>query len=146
MRPTWRTVVWLFAMAIGVAGCGKRLHRVEGQIVWEDGQPAKELQGAMVYFESMEHRTISRSVVQKDGRFRLTTERPEVRGPDGVPPGTHRAYIVDGVPPLVDIRFRRPETSGLEIKVPPEGPVQLKVARARVPKGVQRPITRDDER
>ncbi len=127
-------------------GCGKRLHPVGGHLVWEDGQPAKELAGAMIYFESTEHRTVSRSVVQADGDFQLTTERPESRGADGVPPGVHRVYVVDGLPSLVATRFRNPETSGLEVTVPLDGPVKLQIARGRAPSASQRKMTRADER
>ncbi len=129
MKRTYLAGLAGLALLAGLSGCG-RLHPVAGQLVWPDGQPAKELEGCMLYFESTEHRTISRSVVQADGRFRLTTDRPEARGPDGVPPGVHRVYLIDGVPPLVDKRFRNPATSGLEVTVPPDGPVVLQVARA----------------
>jgi hypothetical protein len=56
------------ALLPGLCGCGRRLHSVEGQLVWQDGQPATELAGSMVYFESARHHTISRSTVQADGR------------------------------------------------------------------------------
>jgi hypothetical protein len=119
------------ALITGLSGCGRKLHPVEGQLVWQDGQPAKELAGSMVYFESTEHHTVSRSAVNEEGQFLLTTDRPEARGPDGVPPGVHRVYVIDGIPPRVDPRFRKPDTSGLEVTVPPEGPVVLKLERAR---------------
>lgn len=146
MQRKFRVVLVALAVVACVGGCGKRLHPVGGHLVWEDGQPAKELAGAMIYFESTEHRTVSRSVVQADGHFQLTTERPESRGPDGVPPGTHRVYVVDGLPSLVDTRFRNPESSGLEVTVPPDGPVQLKISRGRAPSASHRKITRADER
>ena len=134
MKRQYLALLAAFAVLTGFCGCGKRLHPVGGQLVWADGQPAKDLAGAMVYFESTQHRTISRSVVQADGHFQLTTERPEARGPDGVPPGVHRVYVIDGSPPLVDQRFRDPSTSGLEVTVPPDGPVVLQIARARAPR------------
>jgi hypothetical protein len=131
MRRTYLAGLAAVALLAGLAGCGRRLHPVEGQLVWADGRPATELAGSMVYFESAEHHTVSRSSVGADGRFRLTTERPEAGGPDGVPPGVHRVYVVDGEPSLVDQTFRNPATSGLEVTVPPDGPVVLRVARAR---------------
>jgi hypothetical protein len=111
---------------------------VEGQLVWSDNQPATELAGSMVMFESEEHQTVSRSVVQSDATFRLTTENPD----DGVPPGRHRVYIVESragsvgegpvAPPKMDGRYARPESSGLEVTVPPEiTPVVFKVERAK---------------
>jgi hypothetical protein len=121
------------AALIGFGGCGQRLHPVAGQLVWADGQPARELAGAMVYFDSTQHGTISRSVVQADGRFQLTTNTPEASGPDGVPPGVHRVYVRDGSAPMVEQRFRNPTTSGLEVTVPPIGPVVLKIVRAPTP-------------
>jgi hypothetical protein len=123
-------------LLLGLWGCGTRLYPVEGQLVWSDGQPATDLAGSMVCFESAKHRTVSRSVVQADGRFRLTTEKPE----DGVPDGTHRVYVVEYrtgggegeplSPARMDERFGHPATAGLEVTVPPDGRVVLKVDRA----------------
>lgn len=42
----------LFAVLTGLCGCGKELRPVGGTLVWEDGQPATELEGATLYFES----------------------------------------------------------------------------------------------
>lgn len=135
-RARLRLFVALVAIA---APCGcSRYYPVEGQLAWTDGTPATELAGSSVYFESTEHRTISRSIVGGDATFRLTTERPE----DGVPLGLHRVYVVENrggpgesgkrQPARVDERFLRPETSGLEVNVPPkEKLVVLKVERAR---------------
>jgi hypothetical protein len=120
----------VLAALMGFGGCGQRLHPVGGQLIWADGQPATELAGAMVYFDSSQHGTISRSMVQADGRFQLTTHRPEASGPDGVPPGVHRVYVRGGSAPMVEQRFRDPATSGLVVTVPPNGPVVLQIARA----------------
>jgi hypothetical protein len=110
------------------AGWGERLHPVGGQLVWENGQPARELVGCMIYFESLEHHSISRSRVKEDGSFQLTTEKPEARGTDGAPPGHHRVYLSDERR-LLESRFRSPETSDLEVTVPPGGPVVLRLER-----------------
>ncbi len=56
------------------------------------------------------------------------------------------AYVVGGLPSLIDSRYRNPATSGLEVKVPPEGPVVLQIARAAATKTQQRMPTREDER
>jgi hypothetical protein len=130
---------WLVALAAcaGLPACGSRLHPVDGQLVWADGRPAVELAGGWVYFESAAHRTISRAQVRSDGRFTLTTNRP---GGDDVPDGTHRVYVVEprpseegkSVPPNMDSRFANPDTSGLEVTVPPPSvPVVLQLERAR---------------
>lgn len=124
-------------LVMAAAGGCSRFYPLEGQLVWADGTPATELAGSSVYFESAEHRTISRSIVASDAKFQLTTERPE----DGVPLGLHRVYLVESrggpgesakrSPPRVDERFLRPETSGLEVTVPPkEKLVVLKIERA----------------
>jgi hypothetical protein len=124
------------AVFAGLAGCGDTLYPVKGQLVWPDGKPALELAGSQVMFESAEHHSVSRSVVQDDATFRLTTERPG----DGVPPGLHHVYIVESrsaggegeaAPPArIDKRFGRPESSGLEVTVSSElSSVVLKVER-----------------
>ena len=123
------------AVLMGFCGCGRELHPVGGTLVWEDGQPATELEGATIYFESTQHRTVSRSAIQAGGKFQLTTDRPEANGPDGVPPGVHRVYIVDGVPSLLKPKFRRPDTSGLEVTVPLTGVAELKIEHAAAAKG-----------
>lgn len=132
MKRAWLAALTVCAVLTGFCGCGKELYPVSGTLVWEDGQPATELEGATIYFESTEHHSVSRSAVQEGAHFQLTTDRPEVYGPDGVPPGVHRVYIVDGVPSLMKSCFRRPETSGLEVTVPLTGPVELRVERAPV--------------
>ena len=140
MKRPWLAALTVCAVLTGFGGCGKELYPVSGTLVWEDGQPATELEGATIYFESTEHRTVSRSAVQEGAHFQLTTDRPEASGPDGVPPGVHRVYIVDGVPSLMKPRFRRPDTSGLEVTVPFTGPVELKIERATASKGTK-PVT-----
>lgn len=126
--------VSLLILLAGMLGCGDELHPVEGQLVWEDGQPAKELDGSMLYFVSSEHHTTSRSIVQNGGRFELTTNEPESQGVDGVPPGVHQVYIIanDSANAPIDSRFRDPDTSGLEVTVPPsDGQLELKIARSK---------------
>lgn len=140
MKHSFTGILWAAALAAGLTGCGSGLHPVEGHLVWDNDEPAKELDGSMVYFLSSEHRTTSRSLVRDGGRFELTTNRPEARGADGVPPGQHRVYIIDQTPPLVDFRFRDPATSPLEVKVPPDGPVVLKLQR--LPAKTARPKSR----
>ena len=134
MKREYLAALAVFAVLTGFCGCGRELHPVGGTLVWEDGQPATELEGATIYFESTEHRSVSRGAVQEGAHFQLTTDRPEAYGPDGVPPGVHRVYVIDAESTLMEPRFRRPETSGLEVTVPLTGPVELRVERARVAK------------
>jgi len=137
MKREYLAALAACAVLTSFCGCGRELHPVGGTLVWEDGQPATELEGATIYFESTEHRTVSRSAVQEGARFQLTTDRPEASGPDGVPPGVHRVYTVDGVPSLMKPKFRRPDTSGLEVTVPFTGPVELKIERASASRGAK---------
>src|SRR5262245_42159604 len=118
------------ALLATLPGCGNKLYPVQGQVLWEDGQPATELAGCKLYFECLEQHTVSRSTVKDDGSFELTTNRPEARGADGVPPGNHRVYLIAG-PSQLAARYYRPDTSGLEVTVPPDGPVVLKLERNR---------------
>jgi hypothetical protein len=118
----------VLALLLMLAGCRGKLRPVQGQLVWEDGQPATELEGYMIYFECTEERTLSRSKIHSDGTFQLTTNKPENVGTDGAPIGHHRVYLIGGP---VEARFCRPDTSGLEVTVPPPGPVVLTVARNR---------------
>ncbi len=137
MKRDYLVALAACAVFTSFCGCGRELHPVGGTLVWEDGQPATELVGATIYFESTEHRTVSRSAVQEGAHFQLTTDRPEASGPDGVPPGVHRVYIVDGVPSLMKPKFRRPDTSGPEVTVPFTGPVELKIERASASRGAK---------
>ncbi len=132
MKRAWLAALTVCAVLTGFCGCGKELYPVSGTLVWEDGQPATELKGATIYFESTEHRSVSRGAVQESAQFQLTTDRPEAYGPDGVPPGVHRVYVIDAESTLMKPRFRRPETSGLEVTVPLTGPVELRIERAPV--------------
>lgn len=138
-QPRYLVLLTTLLVLTGLSGCSG-LYPVEGQLVWPDGKPATDLAGSQVMFESEENQTVSRSVVQPDATFRLTTEKPE----DGVPPGKHRVYIVESragftgegqgqaARPKLHDRFGRPESSGLEVTVPPEtNPVVLKVERSR---------------
>jgi hypothetical protein len=106
------------------SGCGAAKYPVEGKVVWMDGTPAKELAGGMVVFESTEAPKAARGVIQEDGSFRLTTERPD----DGAAPGPYRVLVIqpepdDSIrprPPLaMDMRFGAFETSGLTYTVQP---------------------------
>ncbi len=143
MKREYLATLAVCAVLTSFCGCGRELHPVGGTLVWEDGQPATELEGATIYFESTEHRSVSRSAVQEGAHFQLTTDRPEASGPDGVPPGVHRVYIVDGVPSLMKPKFRRPDTSGLEVTVPFTGPVELKIERATASKAAK-PVAAQD--
>jgi hypothetical protein len=138
-----RTPLLLAALLLGsVAGCGgPRLYPVSGQIVWQDGSPAKELAGGLLALESVEVRASARSDIEPDGSFRVMTSRPG----DGAYEGRYRVLI--DVPrlsdrelnagkreprPILDPRYGQFETSGLEITVEPKNnQVTLKLKKLR---------------
>jgi hypothetical protein len=122
----------VLAVAVSVttllSGCGSGTYPVEGQIVWKNGSPAKELQGSFVLFELPEKQTSARGMIQADGSFRLTTNKPN----DGALPGEHTVLIVEVgrqhlggpdssalAPGVMDARFSDPRTSGLKATVKP---------------------------
>ncbi|HXG09611.1 MAG TPA: hypothetical protein VNK04_07460 [Gemmataceae bacterium] len=111
-----------------LAGCGSGLYPVEGQIVWKDGAPAKELAGSLVIFELPEKQTSARGVIQPDGSFRLTTNKPD----DGAPAGEYKVLLIEVgrkpqggadasvlAPGVIDTRYSDLSTSDLQATVRP---------------------------
>jgi hypothetical protein len=125
-------------LLLSVAGCGaRRTYPVEGIVRFSDGEPARELAGGSVEFESMEGMGSARGNIRADASYRMETQGPA----DGVAPGRYRVLIVPPPPPSVDRpflpvmdpRFKRFDTSGLEVTVrPKKNSIPLKVDR---PKG-----------
>jgi hypothetical protein len=109
-----------------VAGCQKReIYPVEGKVVFDDGQPASELQGGLVVLSAAERDASARGVILADGSFRLSTNGND----DGAYLGKHQVQI--GIPRSLpeignqrvfsmDRRFTRFDTSGLEVVVGPK--------------------------
>jgi hypothetical protein len=102
-------------------GCGSGTYPVKGKLLWQDGSPAAELAGGMVVFEHREAALGARGEIQSDGGFELTTYKPG----DGAPRGPYRVLLseparedTDAVPPpRADLKYRSPDTSGLEFTV-----------------------------
>jgi hypothetical protein len=115
---------WLLVASI--TGCQKReIYPVEGKIVFDDGQPASELQGGLVVLKAAETDASARGVVLADGSFRLSTRGND----DGAYLGKHQVQIgFPRSPPeigkqrvfLMDRRFTRFDTSDLEVVVEPK--------------------------
>src|SRR5262245_19411780 len=81
-------LVGLLGLVLGGCG-GAGLYPVEGQVVWKDGQPAKEIAGAQITFE-MEGKSSSHGSLKPDGTFTLQTgEYP------GAPAGEHTVLIIE---------------------------------------------------
>ncbi|HEY1375372.1 MAG TPA: carboxypeptidase-like regulatory domain-containing protein [Gemmataceae bacterium] len=112
----------LAAVAVGLAGCASRKYPVRGTVTLDDGTP---LTRGLVVFERVEGGppATARGNVGPDGRYVLSTEKPE----DGVPPGKYRVLVnpldASDVPDELrilpfDIKYTKFATSGLECTVP----------------------------
>lgn len=120
-----RLALTVAAIGLGLAGCGgDRYYPVEGQLVWRDGTPVKELEGARVNFDAPEKSTGASGVVQPDGTFRLTTMSPD----DGALPGKYKVVISERrqsaggsllSPTIADMRYLDAGTSDLTAEVKP---------------------------
>jgi hypothetical protein len=117
-------------------GCGsKTVYPVHGQIVDAEGQPVSGLAGGAVEFDGGESRTSANASIADDGTFKLSTSRAG----DGAHLGKHRVAITrpykgpeNPVPPVIDTRYERFETSGLEVVVEPkDNEVKLTVQRVK---------------
>jgi hypothetical protein len=102
---------------------------VEGRVIFPDGKP---LHGGTVEFQTAQKQEGSfsaRGRIQPDGSFSMSTFKHE----DGAVAGTHRAQVIPPLPPgpvdpyksikpIIEKRFERYETSGLEFTVTEDGP------------------------
>lgn len=145
-----RVVALAVLLSSAVLGCsGQRLAPVEGTVVWEDGMPAKELEGSLVIFESLQGHHGARGNIQPDGSFVLSS----LKVGDGALVGEHRVAIVErrrdaggGVlgegdldlgkggllPRVLDVKFSEPAKSDLRATVVPgKNLLQLKVRRTK---------------
>jgi len=114
--------VAIVAFLIIFAGCSRSdLHRVTGQVAFDDGSPLSV--GRVVV--SYEDGSSSWGRVQTDGSFRVGTKKEG----DGMRGGTYRVAVKDAIVPtesgepggfkqIVHPRFADPATSGLEFTVP----------------------------
>jgi hypothetical protein len=123
-----------------LAGCGGGMGQVDGKLVWEDGAPAKELEGSQVVFESAALRTSARGVVGPDGTFKLGTRTRD----DGAPVGEYQVTVIEHrknanpegtalVPALLAPKYADLKTSGLTATVK-RGTTPLTFTLERAPK------------
>lgn len=123
-------------LLLAVAGCGDRLHPVRGTVTLEDGKP---LTKGLVIFERSEggNPITARGLVQSDGTFQLSTDKPG----DGVPAGKYQVVInpqdMSDIPDEkknlpFDIRYLDFKTSDLQFEVKPgANEVPLKLAAGK---------------
>ena len=132
-------VAWSAVLAAGCGGSG--IYPVEGIVVWQDGSPARELEGASLTFELPEKQTNSVGVVKNDGTFELMTAAPG----DGALAGDYTVVISERrqsaggtmlAPTVADIRYADRSSSDLKATVKPirntgEHRLTLKVDKAK---------------
>jgi len=124
-------------MASGFAtGCAKKTHPVEGQVVFEDGTPARELAGYGIAFHAKDVAANANGTIQPDGSFTVGT----FADGDGAPLGKHRVAITPPPPkideprkpPLIAKKYSSADTSELTVDVTAQAnKVTLKVERAK---------------
>lgn len=139
-RRRWHDGAAVLLLTVFLTGCGGGLCPVEGQVVWKDGTPARELAGSQVIFDLPEKQTSARGTVQADGSFRLTTNKPD----DGALAGEYKVLLIEVgrkplggpdstelAPGLIDARYAGPSTTDLRATVASGGgKVTLTVERA----------------
>ena len=129
-----------------LAGCGggpDKLFPVRGVISFEDGQPARELAGGTVTFDSEELHKSATGKIQDDGSYQLTS----VKKNDGAVLGRYKVMIAppaaDGqddrdraapvrMKPLIDPRYQSLKTTDLVVEVQAkDNDIPLMLRRAR---------------
>jgi len=114
----------LIALAVvALGGCAQKTYPVTGKVAFKDGKP---LAGGMVVFSPMDPATTvgARGYILADGSFELSSERPG----DGSLTGRYRVLVKPPLQgkgeddplrkvPLIDPRYTKFETSGLEFEV-----------------------------
>jgi hypothetical protein len=115
----------LLTCALGCSGQGH--YQVRGQVVFEDDSDVAPLAGGLVVFDPADPAIAkkgARGQIKADGSFVMSTTTEG----DGVLPGKYRVMVAPPTvipkrntptpPPVLDERFQKFETSGLEITVP----------------------------
>jgi hypothetical protein len=129
-----------FALLLGVgivAGCGGETVEgpptvpVKGKIEFTKGGKVQDLsdQSIVIEFQSIEQPEFKAfGEILEDGSFTLTTQVNE-KGKPGVVAGSHRVRLNadESAARFVSPKFLTYETSGITVKVPPDGELVIKV-------------------
>jgi hypothetical protein len=132
----WEAPVFFVLLGL-ISGCGSEKVEgpttvpVKGRIEFTKGGKVQDLadRDITVEFQSVEQPEIkSFGAILEDGSFTMTTQVNE-RGKPGVVAGSHRVRLNadESAARFVSPRFLRYETSGITVKVPPEGELVIKV-------------------
>jgi hypothetical protein len=129
-------VVLLFGAGLFV-GCGGKpvegpptVH-VEGKVEFTKGGNVRDLadRSIVVEFQSVEQPELKAfGAILEDGSFTMTTQVNE-KGKPGVLAGSHRVRLnaEESATRFVSGKFLKYETSGITVKIPPEGELVIKV-------------------
>jgi hypothetical protein len=109
-------------LLVGAIGCGEQRYAVSGKVAFADGTPldAGTVMGETTLADGK--KTMVQSSIGSDGSFSLGTEKPG----DGVPPGKYKLLVAPRamsemeertMPPFIDRKWERFESSGLELDV-----------------------------
>jgi hypothetical protein len=119
-----------------LAGCfsgQKPTYPVQGKLVWEDGNPAKELSGGMVIFQCDAEEMSAKAPIDQEGGFILGTYTQS----DGAVAGKHKVSIAQPAAEtgeyrpleIVDRKYESMETTELEVPIEPKrNDIVLKVS------------------
>ncbi len=131
MRPVAIVGVLFCASIVGCFGSGDMpTYQVTGKVAFPDGSPLK---GGWIIFNSVDHPGANArgTISKEDGTFLMGTHVPD----DGAVVGQHRVSIqaarpegfdpdnpaMRNAPAIIDPRFTRPDTSGLQFEVTSDG-------------------------
>ena len=128
--------ILLVLVCAGLAGCAKRTAQVNGVIVYADtpDEPATDLEGYTVTFESADGKGSSVGFIGADGKFTMSTDKDG----DGALRGKMKVAVTPPIqlsdsslgPSKIDPRHHAFETSGLDLEVGPrDNQITLKVDR-----------------
>ena len=118
-------VAWLLAacpVVASSAGCGQTRFPVSGKVLFSDGSPLDA--GTVMGEATLEggKTVMVQGNIAKDGYFSLGTDKPG----DGVPPGKYKLLVAPRamseleertLPPFIDKKWERFDSSGLELDV-----------------------------
>jgi hypothetical protein len=113
------SIILLAGVLASLSGCaGERAYPVRGKLVYEDGQPVKELAGFTVTFTSETLHKSARGNIDENGSFHLAQ--------DGAFPGQYKVILTQPHPnpergesrrPVVDEAYEHPAKSTLSADV-----------------------------